>query len=74
MGRVRPKQAAFYKCWLKDLLLNRANMVGEWGVGSRLLVQLCSLSRFALIRKFSVSQDNALLENAFAAPGVPGPR
>lgn len=55
-GKVSPKQAAFYKLWLKDLLLNRAYM---WGwVGNGLLVEPRSL-RFALIRRFLVSQDNA---------------
>ena len=71
-GKVSPKQAAFYKLWLKDLLLNRAYV---WGwVGNGLLVEPRSL-RFALIRKFLVSQDNApFLKNAFAATGIPGPR
>lgn len=72
-GKVSPKQAAFYKRWLKDLLLNRAYMCGR-GVGNGLLVEPCSL-RFALIRKFLVSQDNApFKKNGFAATGTPGLR
>lgn len=30
-GKVSPKQAAFYKLWLKDLLLNRGLHVGVGG-------------------------------------------
>lgn len=73
-GKVSPKQAAFYKRWLKDLLLNRAYMGwGEWVMG--FLWSPVLWLRFALIRKFSVSQDNAApLKNAFSATGVPGPR